>query len=76
MTANILPLAFDIVPDSCREEVGKNLINTILNKNGGHVSCGVIGVNWLMRELTRMGRGRCGLSACVKHYLSQLRIHD
>lgn len=57
MTANILPLAFDIVPDSCREEVGKNLINTILNKNGGHVSCGVIGVNWLMRELTRMGRG-------------------
>lgn len=57
MTSNILPLAFDIVPDSCREEVGKNLINTILNTNGGHVSCGVIGINWLMRELVRMGRG-------------------
>lgn len=57
MTANILPLAFDMVPDSCREEVEKNLINTILTTNGGHVSCGVIGVNWLMRELSRMGRG-------------------
>lgn len=57
MTSNILPLAFDMVPDSCRKEVEKNLINTIIAVNGGHVSCGVIGVNWLMRELSRMGRG-------------------
>ena len=56
-TANVLPLAFDLVPDDCREEVAKNLITTIITGNNGHVSCGVIGLQWIMRELTRMGRG-------------------
>lgn len=57
VTANLLPLAFDLVPDDCREEVGKQLITRIVVGDGGHVGCGVIGVNWLMRYLTRMGRG-------------------
>jgi alpha-L-rhamnosidase len=56
-TANLLPLAFDMVPAEYQEEVAKNLITTIITTNNGHVSCGVIGVNWLMRELTRLGRG-------------------
>ncbi len=57
VTSNILPLAFNMVPDEYKEEVQKNVINTILTTNKGHISCGVIGMNWLMRELTRMGRG-------------------
>lgn len=57
VTSNILPLAFDLVPDDCRKAVADNVIKTIITDNNGHISCGVIGVNWLMRELSRMGRG-------------------
>ena len=56
-TANILPLAFDMVPEAYREEVEKNVITGIITRNKGHISSGVIGMNWMMRELTRMGRG-------------------
>ncbi len=57
VTSNLLPLAFDMVPDDCREEVEKNLIARIITVDNGHVGCGVIGMNWLMRQLSRMGRG-------------------
>ncbi len=57
VTANLLPLAFDMVPEEYRQAVADNLIQTIIIPNKGHVSCGVIGMNWLMRELSRMGRG-------------------
>lgn len=57
VTANLLPLAFDMVPDSLRQAVADNVIKTIIDTNKGHISTGVIGVNWLMRELSRMGRG-------------------
>ena len=57
VTANILPLAFDMVPEAYREEVEKNVITGIITRNKGHISSGVIGMNWMMRELTRMGRG-------------------
>lgn len=56
-TANILPLAFDMVPAEYRQAVADNLIKTIIETNKGHISTGVIGVNWLMRELSRIGRG-------------------
>lgn len=57
-TANVLPLAMGIVPDSCRKAVEASLMNTITIKNNGHVSCGVIGIQWLMRLLT--DTGHCG----------------
>ncbi len=56
-TANILPLAFDMVPEEYRQAVADNLIKTIILTNNGAISTGVIGVNWLMRELSRIGRG-------------------
>ena len=56
-TANVLPLAFDMVPAEYRQPVADNLIKTIIETNKGHISTGVIGVNWLMRELSRIGRG-------------------
>ena len=55
-TSNLLPLALGIVPDDCREEVIKNLVTDIIGKNGDHVSCGVIGISWLMRTLSDVGR--------------------
>ncbi len=57
VTSNVLPLAFGMVPDEYVEEVQKNLLTTIITTNKGHISCGVIGLQWIMRELTRMGRG-------------------
>ncbi len=54
-TANILPLAFGLVPKPYIPEVVKNVVTAIITKNGGHICCGVIGVQWLLRELTRKG---------------------
>ena len=54
-TANLLPLAFGIVPDDCRAEVVKNVVTNIMTANSGHVSCGVIGISWLLRALADNG---------------------
>ncbi len=54
-TANLLPLAFGIAPDDVKEEVMKNVVANIITKNDGHVSCGVIGISWLMRGLSDNG---------------------
>ena len=56
-TANVVALAFDLVPEDCRMDVLNNVVENIIVKNGGHVSCGVIGISHLMRTLTRYGRG-------------------
>lgn len=56
VTANILPLAFGLVPDGCKAEVEKNVITSIITENNGHISTGMIGTQWLMHELSRMGR--------------------
>lgn len=57
VTANILPLAFGMVPREHIDAVSKNVIRTIIEKNKGQISTGVIGSQWLMRTLTDMGRG-------------------
>lgn len=57
VTANLLPLAMGIVPDSAAKGVADSLLHTITVKNGTHVSAGVIGIQWLMRQLSDMGRG-------------------
>lgn len=54
-TANLLPLAFGIVPDSIKQEVVKNLVTNIITKGGGHVTCGVVGISWLLRGLSNHG---------------------
>ena len=54
-TANLLPLAFGLVPDDCRDDVVKQVVENICVKNKGHVSCGVIGISWLLRALSDNG---------------------
>ena len=54
-TANLLPLAFGIVPDDCKDDVVKQVVQNICIKNKHHVSCGVIGISWLMRGLSDNG---------------------
>lgn len=55
VTANILPLAFGLVPKDCIDDVVRNAVSTIVLKNKEQICCGVIGVQWIMRELSRKG---------------------
>jgi alpha-L-rhamnosidase len=51
-TANILALAFDLVPKEYRNRILDNLLQKILAESDGHVGNGIIGGQWLMRTLT------------------------
>jgi len=54
-TANILALAFDLVPNEYRKRILDNLLQKILAESDGHVGSGIIGGQWLMRTLTDNG---------------------
>lgn len=56
VTANILALAFHLVPENDSGKVFKNIADKILVENNGHISTGVIGTQWLMRWLTKYNR--------------------
>jgi len=57
VTSNLLPLAFGICPDSLRPTVAKQVVKSIVADNQNHVSCGVIGISWLLRVLSDEGYG-------------------
>ena len=61
VTANLLPLAFDMVPGWLEDKVFANIIDKTVNDLGGHVSTGVVGIQQLMRTLTDYGRGDLAL---------------
>jgi alpha-L-rhamnosidase len=52
----VLPLAFGMVPAESRDKVIENLVNDILVKHDGHLTVGLIGMQWLMQTLTDIGR--------------------
>ncbi len=55
VTANILPLAFGLVPKQYVDDVAKNVVASTIATYKGHISSGVIGMQWLLRELSRRG---------------------
>ena len=67
VTANILPLAFNMVPDGDKEKVFQHIVDKTMNENQGHISTGVIGTQWLMRWLTLYGR------ADIAYHLASIR---
>jgi alpha-L-rhamnosidase len=56
VTANLLPLAYGMVPDNLRAQVFQRIVDKVMVENKGHISTGVIGTQWLMRGLTTNGR--------------------
>ncbi|MGH8024175.1 MAG: alpha-L-rhamnosidase C-terminal domain-containing protein, partial [Limisphaerales bacterium] len=54
-TSDVLPLAFDLVPDDMRKRIFDHLVNKIMN-DGDHIGVGLVGGQYLMRVLTRNGR--------------------
>ncbi len=55
VTANLLSLELGLVPDGYEERVMQNIIDVTEKQFQGHVSCGVLGIQHLMRGLTRRG---------------------
>lgn len=54
-TAQILPLAFGLVPNSQRETVAGRLATDIMKNRSGHAFVGVIGARWVLPVLTASG---------------------
>jgi len=52
----VLALAFGLVPDAQRDAAIANLIDDIMVKHSGHLTVGLIGMQWLMQTLTDIGR--------------------
>ena len=57
VTANLLSLSFGLVPEGYEGKVLANIIAKTETDFGGHVSVGVLGIQHLMRGLTRHGAG-------------------
>jgi len=55
-TSNLLPLAFGMVPNQYLDTVCKQIIKTVVANNTPQINTGMIGTQWLMRELSKMGR--------------------
>lgn len=55
VTSNLLPLAFGMVNPENEKPVFQNILHRIV-QDKLHLSTGVIGTQWLMRELTKRGR--------------------
>lgn len=56
VTANLLPLAFGMVDKDVENIVFNQMVHRIITQDNSHISTGLIGTQWLMRELTKRGR--------------------
>lgn len=56
VTANLLSLANGLVPEGEEERVMANIVDVTRNRFDSHVSVGVLGIQHLMRTLTRNGQ--------------------
>jgi alpha-L-rhamnosidase len=66
VTDNLLPVYFDMVPDANKEKVWKQLAYLVEVKNDGHLSTGLVGIQWLMRGLTKIGRPDLAYTVATK----------
>ena len=66
VTANVLPLAFGMVPEQEEDAVFKQMVDRIVLKDKIHLSSGLIGIQWLMRELTKRGRADIALTIATQ----------
>jgi|GEM_PF-36188 alpha-L-rhamnosidase len=55
VTANLLPLAMGIAPDSLKAMIHDKMLSKINHEYDSHLACGVIGIQWLMRYLADTG---------------------
>jgi alpha-L-rhamnosidase len=65
-TAQILPLAFNLVPDRQRAAVAENLANDIMTRRAGHAYVGVIGAAYVLPVLTATGHQDVAFTVATK----------
>jgi alpha-L-rhamnosidase len=65
-TAQILPLAFGLVPDSLRGIVASKLADDIVNKSGGNAYVGVLGARYVLPALTATGHHDAALTVATQ----------
>ncbi len=56
-TSNLLALSFGLVEQDNQEKIRNKIVSSLLPGNMPSINSGVIGIQWLMRELSGMGRG-------------------
>lgn len=56
VTANLIPLAFGIVPEGREKDVMANIVEKTENVYGGHISVGNVGVRYIMQTLSKYGQ--------------------
>jgi alpha-L-rhamnosidase len=56
VTANLLSLCYGMVPDGYADKVFQNIVDKTEKDFNGHVSTGLVGIQWLMRGLSDHGR--------------------
>lgn len=52
VTSGLLALGLGLVPDGYRQKLADNIASCTIERWGGHVSCGVLGIQHLMRALS------------------------
>jgi alpha-L-rhamnosidase len=55
-TSNLLPLAFGMVPENYVPEIEKKIVDKIIKDHNAHICTGVIGSQWILKELAKMER--------------------
>ena len=55
-TSNLLPLAFGMIPNQYVDTVCKQIIKTVVANSSPQITTGMIGTQWLLRQLSLMGR--------------------
>jgi alpha-L-rhamnosidase len=55
-TSCLLPLAFGLAPESVQDALFQRLLDNLCTEQGPVLGVGLIGIQWIMRELTRRGR--------------------
>lgn len=55
-TSSILPLAFAMVAKENEQKIFNNLLSKIMSENNGHISCGMVGCQWINRVFSNYGR--------------------
>lgn len=55
-TANLLSLAFNMVPEENRTAVFNHIVDKTMNDFQGHISTGLVGAQWINRIFTLYGR--------------------
>jgi len=62
----ILPLKFGLVPAEYRVEVVSNLVENILVEQQGHLSVGLVGMQWFMQTLTECGQTEAAFQVATR----------